>query len=162
MVNEQVMIDTVKRMLEAGIDEPTIITTLTEAGLGQDEALAIIQRVKSPTPLVQQTPQQGTDVQAMRTELQTQAEAQELNQTAIHNKLDLHEDKIDQVLGAVGQVKEAVASVNPPMDTTLSMRISALEQKVAEVNAAATAQLDLLEKILETNRKILTELEAQK
>ena len=44
MINEQVMIDTVARMLEAGIDEPTILSTLVDTGLTQEDAINIVQK----------------------------------------------------------------------------------------------------------------------
>ncbi|VVB75538.1 Uncharacterised protein [uncultured archaeon] len=157
MVDEQIMLDTVKRLFEAGIDEPTVISTLTEAGLTNEQALAVISRAKG-TPV---TAPQQIDVQTMRNEVSAQAAVQEMQQAQIHNRFDIHEQKIDEMSQKVDEVKQAVTSPSP-LDPALSYRLSELEQKVAEVNAATSASLGILKQILETNRKILTELEAKK
>ena len=165
MANEQVMIDTVKRMLEAGIDEPTVVSTLAEAGLSQEDALNFVQKVKVPAPQVQpisQPPVQQSDIQAVRDELNTQADVQDMQHAAVHNKLDIHEQKIDEVSQKIDEVKEAVSSAVSPSDGALSMRISNLEHKLEEVSSVSKANLDLLQKILENNSKILTELESKK
>jgi len=157
MVDEQIMLDTVKRLFEAGIDEPTIISTLTEAGLTNEQAISVISRSKGEATFAPQP----ADIQTIRNEVSTQAATMEMQQNQIHNRFDIHEQKIDEVSQKVDEVKQAVSSP-APADPALSYRLSELEQKVAEVNASASASLDLLKKILETNRKILTELEAQK
>ncbi len=157
MVDEQIMLDTVKRLFEAGIDEPTIVSTLTEAGLTNEQAMGVISRAKG-TPTQSSQP---ADMQTIRNEVSTQAQVQEMQQTQMHNRFDIHEQKIDEMSQKVDEVKQVVSSPSP-VDPALSYRLSELEQKVAEVNAATSASLGLLKQILETNRKILTELEAKK
>jgi len=164
MINEQVMMDTVARMLEAGIDEPTILSTLVDAGLAQEEAIQIVQRVKvpQPQPSQPQVQQSSQDIQIMKNQIETQAQAQELSDTSVHNKLDMHEQKIDDVSKKIDEVKQAVSATPAPQDAILSGRISELELKLEEVSSISKANLDLLKNILETDRKILTELEAKK
>jgi len=164
MINEQVMMDTVARMLEAGIDDPTILSTLVDAGLAQEEASQIIQRVKTPQAQPSGPPaqQSSQDIQIMKNQIETQAQTQELSDTSVHNKLDAHEQKIDDVSKKLDEVKQAFSSAPVPQDTVLSSRISELELKLEEVSSISKATLDLLKKVLETDRKILTELEAKK
>ena len=68
------------------------------------------------------------------------------------------------VVATPEQVEEVKAAVNSPqaIDSALNYRISELEKKLEEVSSVSKASLDLLQKILENNRKILTELEAGK
>jgi len=165
MINEQIMADTVKRMLEAGIDEPTILSTLVDTGLSQEEAVQIVSKVKTPSP--QSAPQsqqvQQQDIALMKSQIQTQAETQELSDTSVHNKLDAHEQKIDDVAKTLNEVKQVVSTApSGTVDSTLSYRISTLEQKVEDVSSTTKATLELMKNVLETNRKILTELEAKK
>lgn len=167
MINEQIMIETVGRMMEAGIDDATVISTLVDTGVTQDEAYAIVQKVKSPkqVPAQAQAPAQpqSQDIQLIKSQIEVQAQSQELNDTSVHNKLDLHEQKIDDVAKKVDEVKSVVSSAqNIPIDAVLSARVSALEGKLEEVNSMTKANYDLLKNILDTNRKILTELEAKK
>jgi uncharacterized protein (DUF111 family) len=157
------MIDTVKRMIEAGIDDATILSTLVDAGLSQEEASQVLEKVKSndssPPKPINEAPQQ--DVQLLRSQVENQAQQQELNETTTQNMLNIHEQKLDDVTKKVNEVKEVVSS-QAKTDPALSMRISNLEQKVEECNASTKACLALLQKVLETDRKILTELEAGK
>jgi len=162
MINEQVMIDTVQRMLDAGIDEPTILSTLVDTGLSQEDATNIISKVKTPkAPLMEEIVQQQ-DVQMLRNVVETQAQEQGLQQTQTQNVLDIHEQKIDDVSKKVDEVKQVIQNQASPQDPGLNYKITNLESKMQEVNANSKANLDLMQKILEINRKILTELEAKK
>ena len=163
MINEQVMTDTVQRMLDAGIDEPTVLSTLVDTGLTQEEATSIIQKVKAPKAQAQsESSIQQQDVQMLKNIVETQAQEQDSQQTTTHNMLNMHEQKIDDMSKKVDEVKQVIQQQASPKDPALSYRISALESKLEEVNAQSKATLDLLQKVLETNRKILTELEAKK
>jgi hypothetical protein len=158
MINEQVLIETVQRMLDAGIDEPTIISTLVDTGISTEDANGIIQKVKTPKAQIQEeVVDQQQNVQILRNVVEAQAQ-----QTVTHNVLDEHGQKLDEMNKKVEEVKQVIQNQASPQDPGLSYRISALEAKLEEVNAASKATLDLLQKILETNRKILTELEAKK
>jgi cytochrome P450 len=166
MINEQVMMDTVQRMLDAGIDEATILSTLVDTGLTQEEANSVMQKVK--TPVVQETLTQqvqaapAEDVQLLRSQVEAQSQQQELHETTTHTMLNMQDQKIDDMTKKVDEVKDVITNQTSAIDPTLSYRLSELERKLEEVNAASKASIDLLTKILENNRKILTELEAKK
>jgi hypothetical protein len=162
------MLDTVTRMLEAGIDDATVISTLVDTGLSQEDSVALVNRVKSskdnpaPTSTPESQPSvESEDIQLMKSQLEVQAQTQEMNDATVHNKLDLHEQKIDEVSKKVDEVKQVMVSSNTS-DPVLSQRVSVMEQKLEEVNSVSKANLDLMKSILEINRKILTELEAKK
>ena len=168
MINEQIMLDTVTRMLEAGIDDATVISTLVDTGLSQEDAVALVGRVKSSKDnpnQITQNPQQNTadsqDIQLMKSQLEVQAQTQELNDATVHNKLDMHEQQLDEVSKKVDEVKQVMVASNQS-DPVLYQRVSAMEQKLEEVNATSKANLDLMKSILEINRQILTNLEAKK
>lgn len=166
MLNEKVMFDTVSRLIEAGIDEATIVSTLADAGLSNEEALAEVAKVKAAKAVSQQNtapPQQAApqDLALLKTQLETQAEQHDLHQLTTSNILDDHEEKIADIASKVEEVKATISSPQTT-DPALSYRISELEKKVEEINAATKACLDVLGKILENNRKILTDLEAEK
>jgi hypothetical protein len=164
MVNEQIMIDTIQRMIEAGIDDPTIISTLTDAGLSQEQCLEIIAKVKQPAlkEEVKETPSPSQDIAALRNAVETQSDAQEIHAATTSTILDEHEQKIQQVSGKIDSMQSSINSTQTKPDATLQYRLSALEQKMEEVNSSSKAQLDLLQKIIDVNRKILTELESKK
>ncbi len=164
MVNEQIMLDTIQRMIEAGIDDPTIISTLTDAGLSQEQCLEIIAKVKQPAPKeeIKETPYPSQDIATLRNAVETQSDAQEMQAATTSTILDEHEQKIQQVSGKIDSMQSAISSTQTKPDATLQYRLSALEQKLEEVNSSSKAQLDLLQKIIDVNRKILTELESKK
>jgi DNA-binding transcriptional MerR regulator len=166
MVNEQIMLDTVQRMIEAGIDDATIIGTLTDAGLTQEQCLQILQKVKEP-PVKEEQVQNNSpsvrEVQELRNVVETQSDAQSMHAEATSTILDNHEQQLAEVSGKINSIQSAISTKqNPKTDSSLAYRLSALEQKLEEVNSACKAQLDLMQKILEVNRKVLTELEAKK
>ncbi len=165
MLNEQVMMDTVSRLIEAGIDDPTIISTLVDAGLTQEEASGVLAKVKQPkqeSAPVEQPMIKPQEVQILKAQVETQAQAQDLHQTMVTSALDDHSAKLDNIAKTVEEVKSTIDTSKAPVDSSLSFRVSEMEKKLEDVNAATKASIDLLQKILENNRKILVELEAKK
>jgi DNA-binding transcriptional MerR regulator len=166
MVNEQIMIDTVSRMIEAGIDDATIISTLTDAGLTQEQCLQIIDKVKQPP--VQEEVQQNTspsiqEVQNLKNVVEAQSDVQSIHAQTTSTILDDHEQQLAEVSDKINSIQSTISSnQSPKTDSSLAYRLSVLEKKLEEVNSISKAQLDLMQKILEANRKILTELEAKK
>ena len=158
------MIDTVRRMLEAGIDDATIISTLSDAGLSNEQALEIISKVKEPPAkeesVVDVSP--SNDISALRNVIEATSTAQDIQSETTSNILNEHENKIHKVDSEIESIKSTISSNKGKEDASLSYRISEFEKKLEEVNSASRAQLDLMKKILEINRKILTELEAKK
>ena len=166
MINEQIMADTVSRLLEAGIDDATIISTLVDAGLTNEDAVSEVQKVKnaksSPSSVqAVDDSENSANISLIKNQIAAQAEAHDLHQTITASAIEEHEDKIANISSQIEQVKANISSP-ASTDATLSYRVSQLELKLEEVNSATKAALDLLQKILETNRKILTDLEAGK
>jgi hypothetical protein len=164
MINEQVMMDTVNRLIEAGIDDATIVSTLIDAGLNREDALAVLQKARapsSPEPASSPAAVPGEDVRILKNEIEVQAEQHDLHQAITQNALDMHEQKLDEVTKQVEEVKQVV-SQTAPTDPGLAFKVSKLEEKLEDVSAVSKANNDLLQKILGANQKILTNLEAKK
>ncbi len=157
--------DTVNRLIEAGIDDPTIISTLVDAGLTAEEANAVLAKSKQPkqeeAPPIQPAVQ-PREVQMLKAQVETTAETQDLHHTMVNNTLDEHSEKLDTIAKSVEEVKTSIEAPKAPIDSSLAFRLSEMETKMEDINAATKASIDLLQKILENNRKILTELEAKK
>ncbi len=175
MLNEQIMIDTINRLLEAGIDEPTVISTLSDAGLSREEAIELIKKVKEKPATdnskkeepnlkedIEPVISNNSEVKVLRNEIEAQAEKHDLHQTTTNSILDDHEERLEEFSRQIDEVKSNIPSVPQGEDSNTSFRLNEIEKKIEDVNAASKASLDLLGKILETNRKILTELEAKK
>ena len=168
MVSEQIGNDTVKRMLASNIDEETIISTLADIGIEDAKAKEIIANVKGGVAPAQEPtgsipPADNTTdqkVETMQNELATQGEKSELHETATHNILNEHGNKLDKMNKKVDDVHKVVSSP-VQTDSSFSVRIAEVEKKLDDVSAQTTALLDLMKKILETDRQILTELKSK-
>ena len=171
MVDEKIINETVKRMLTSNIDEETIVSTLQDIGIEEVRAKEIIAGVVSGSP-VAKAPQSGEVVQTipvantgqkiktMQNELAAQGEKTELHETATHTMLNDHADKLDQMNKKVDEVKKVI-STPTNIDAFLKVKLSELEQKTIDISARTTAMMEIMEKILETNRQILTELKSK-
>lgn len=175
MLNEQIMIDTINRLLDAGIDEPTIVSTLNDAGLSREEAIELIRKVKEKPvgegsageeikakEVDEQLGANNYEIKILRNEMEAQAERHDLHQTTTNSILDDHETRLDEFSKQIDEVKSKIPSIEQEKDSSTSFRLSEIERKLEDINAVSKANFDLLGKILETNRKILTELEAKK
>ena len=98
-------------------------------------------------------------IQAMQNELQTQGEKTELHETLTHNLLNEHAQKLEEVGKKVEEVHKVVSS--PSRDASIQIRLSELEQRTGDISAQTKALASVLKDILETDRKILTELKSK-
>jgi len=168
MINEQIIIDTIKRMVDSGIDDATIVSTLKDIGLSEQDSVQMIAKVKAPSisEETQSASSEGNEnpqMEMMRNEIETQAQKEELQDTATYNMLNMHEQKIDEMSSKVDEVKQVISSVKQtPIDASLFLKVNEIESKVDEINAQVKACFEVMKNILETDRKILVELEAKK
>lgn len=169
MVNEQIIIETVKRMIDSGIDDDTIISTLKDIGLSDEDASGFILKVKNSSnkETVEETEIENESIDSssneiMQNELEAREQKEELNDTTTYNMLNMHEQKIDEVASKIDEVKQAVSSSKPLVDASITTKLTELEVKIDDVSAQTKAILDVVKNILETDRKILTELESKK
>jgi DNA repair ATPase RecN len=166
LVNQAIVNDTVKKMLESGIDEPTIVATLQDIGLSEDEAKTIIQRLSAPAPKPQVSPeaqQAVNEVRQMKENILTQNEKQEAHETETYSKLSEQAEKIDSVERKIGEVHEAVRQM--PLngkDSEMPRRFTEIHTRLDEIMADTKATREIMEKVIEINRKILTELESKR
>jgi hypothetical protein len=167
MVSEQIVNDTVKRMLASNIDEETIVSTLADIGIDSVRAKEIVANVRNgvasvqePTktiPPVDNTTEQK--VETMQNELAAQGEKTELHETATHTMLNDHAEKLDVMNKKVDEVHKVVSSGD--IDASIKVRLEEIEKKTAEINAQTTAMMEVMKKILEANRNLLTEIKSK-
>ncbi|MDD5163859.1 MAG: hypothetical protein PHD95_06685 [Candidatus ainarchaeum sp.] len=156
-VNEEVVVSTVKRMVDSGIEDKVIVKTLEDIGLGENEIRQYLLQVKG-VPAQKETSHSQFPDDAQAT--------QELLHTVTHNTLDEHSEKIDSLHQSVSGLHEKIdaISVGPSNQdlasqlALLNQKIFDLEKQVSDLKAMASASKSLLEKILEANRKIVEKL----
>jgi len=171
MVNEQIVNDTVKRMLASNIDEETIVSTLADIGIDEATAKEIVVRVASNSPQAQQSqaasnqnydPRQDTDkkIASMQNEMQAQGEKTELHETATHTMLNDHAEKLDAMNRKVDEVHKVVSTPSN-IDSSLKIRLEEIEKKTDDISAKVTALMEIMKKILDANRELLTEIKSK-
>ena len=173
MVSEQIISDTIKRMLSAGVEKATIISTLKDIGLSEVEATELVnkQEASAATPTTAQGADQSTaspdlkssfdQLKTMKNELETQSTVKELHDTTTHNMLNEHSQKIEDVGKKLDEVKTELQK-KPAPQVTQKVDNTSLEGRLTEIEAKVDATMKLMKDILDVNRKTLTAIESKK
>ena len=168
MVNEAVVKETIQRMFDSGIDEQTILSTLKDIGLEDSVARNFIAQQKNAGTATEEkddinaNDEDTNDLKAMRDELESQSQNKELHDTTMHNMLNEHANKLDEVASSIGEIKRTVNDSTSMSGLAMhGVKLSNLEERLDEIDAKVTALLDVMKKILEVNRKTLTELQSK-
>jgi len=193
MVSNEVVLQTVKRMISSGVDDNTIKITLAGISLSGAEIESVLAEAKGITV---QPPAQPQKAPATQEDLQEQdaaddgaddisgeegeedyaegdlsedakdaSDEQFASHAATHTMLEEHAGKIDDVQQGIAELHEKIDSapkITPQAVAqleALDKRISSLEKEVGETKANTIALQGILQKILETDRKTLLELQ---
>ncbi len=164
MVDEKIINETIQRMLDAGIDDATIVSTLKDIGMSEAQARQQIDGVKKSgeeSDYEEEAELNDDDkLGSMRSELENQSKKSELHETTTHNMLNLHEQKLDDVNKKMDEVRQAM--LNSREREPVEINDNSLDEKLSELSAQQNALQKLMKDILEVNRRILTELESKK
>lgn len=182
MVKREVVLETIKKMHDSGIEQTVIENTLKNIGLSDDEIssyMAEITDEKTPKPrtvpaiVVTEDVPENDDIEKIATRtaekvkehIAEKADADELRETTAHAALIEHKDKLDEVHSSVNNLHTKVDSFAvPDADAllievkNLAQRISTFEKKLSDIKAMTSATKSIMEKILDTDRNILTKL----
>ncbi|MDD3159965.1 MAG: hypothetical protein PHQ98_03290 [Candidatus ainarchaeum sp.] len=170
-MDEQLINETVKRMIDSGIEDDTIVSTLTDIGISENEAKNIIEKNKSVPETVSQntiedntpSPEMNSKIENLQNQIHAQNQINQMNIDSTDNAINLHSQKLDEAIKKVDNVKNAVSTeLNQNINVSLKFRLDEMDKKMGEINAGVNANLELMKKILETNRAILTDLEMKK
>ena len=187
MVSNDVVMNTVKRMLSSGVDDDTIRMTLKGINLKDTEIDNFINEAKGvsseksseasspavpePEEHLEEADIEEAEEESERTpadvkkELEAVSQEQAAQHTTTHQLLDEHKDKIDTVEKNVTGLHKKIDSTPKLSPETiakidvLDTRMSALEKEISETKANTIALQELMKKILETNKKTLIKLE---
>ncbi|MEM4363653.1 MAG: hypothetical protein QXU92_02795 [Candidatus Diapherotrites archaeon] len=175
-----IVVETVKRMISTGVDDETIRATLKSIDLSNEEIETIIENAKTdqvpkekkeePTKESEEPEEIEEEMphEEIKKEIKSVAEEQLAAHTTTHNILEEHQEKLGEVHKSVSEISEKIENI-PKIDpetiaklSALDYRISELEKEINETKAIVNATQSLLQKILETNREILLELQKKK
>jgi hypothetical protein len=167
MVDEKIVEDTIQRMLDAEIDDSTIVSTLKDIGMSEEQARAKIEEVKgfgNEEDEGEEDSELGNNehINKIKDEVKSQADKSELHETTTHNMLNEHGQKIDGVSKGIEDVKKSVGEATKTFTSSSGItKLSEIEEKLNDVSAQQKALTKLLEDILEVNRKILNDLDSK-
>lgn len=194
MVSNDVVMQTVKRMISSGVDDGTIRMTLKGIGLSDAEIDSVLSQAKgirqdvSPAEnaagedeeaagsgeeyndeaVDEADEDSGEDESGLKDEIHASSEEQSAAHAATQGMLDEHGQQLGEISRNISGLHEKVDSAPALSPETigkinaLDSRISSLERLVSETKGNTEALKELLQKILETNRKALLELERKK
>jgi uncharacterized coiled-coil DUF342 family protein len=157
MVSEEVVASTIKKMVDSGIEDDVIVKTLKDIGLGESEIKQYLAQAKGVL---------GQKEISHAKNSEDAYATQELLHTITHNKLEEHSGKIDEMHQDVSKLHEKIDALSgEPSNQSLASQLALLNQKifdlekqVSDLKAMVSASKSLLEKILETNRKIVEKI----
>lgn len=171
MVNREVVLETIIKMHNNGIEDSVIKATLEDIGLKDDEIAQYMAEVSSPLPQKNAAEDEQHEKIAQRTadkikfQIGEEREERELKETTHQNILDDHHQHLENVEQKMGELHQKVEAVSTPANKDLGNQIAVLEQringldtKLSDLKAISAATKDLMEKVLEVNRKILNKL----
>ena len=160
MVEKEELIATIREMLSAGVDENSIVESLKDIGLEEDKIKEAIEEAKKSTA---ETKEKTAEVVASKTaeeikkHVDAHTEALALRELATHATLQEQKEKLDELSKKFSDLHKKV-TVPRTDNRELTKKIAELEQEIKEVKAVSIATKELMEKILETTRKILSKL----
>ncbi len=162
MVDKEIVLDTVRKMYESGIDDGVVEQTLKDIGLGPEEIRQYIAEAKGVSgdvePVSKPEPKPLVQRQVAATEHSDQAA---LHQTT-HIALEEQSAKTAELLGKIEAMEKRLqggqATGAEPLSAVVNQRLAGLESQLRDLKAELGATRAIMEKILETDRKVLTRL----
>ncbi|MDD4251329.1 MAG: hypothetical protein PHX27_04025 [Candidatus ainarchaeum sp.] len=176
MVNDEIIDSTILRMLDAEIDDSTIISTLTDVGMSENDSRDRINKLRDSKnselnkKINLEKDSSDEDVDSSNNEnnysneylssdsnMDDDSDAKELGEITDQNDRNFNDDKIKEVDEKIEDLKKTVINtkVAPVND-------SKLNEKLSDLSAQNNALMRIMKDVLEVNRKILTELESKK
>lgn len=187
MVSREVVLDTVKKMLSQGIEESVVESTLADIGMGLAEINEVMAEAKGIKPRLQAQKQETKNAAGARSASEEGKEAEEelegtgeeeaearnenpaidqgLVNSSVHVAVETQGKQLEGINQNVSQLHEKLDSYSQASAEQISMRLTAIEKKIDELSASVSdsralnsALQDLMQKILDANRRMLAEL----
>lgn len=195
MVDKKVVVKTIKKMLDSGIEDDVIQSTLSDLGLTESEAEELLasakgksvsseektaetddsveegieEAIESDESDADESSGQNYDIDSVikktsdriKSHLAEKEQSDELKEQSTHLKLDEHDEKLDEIHSKIDLMHEKLDSSSAFFE--LNKKVSSIEKSISEIKsdlkdskAQINAVHDIMKKILETERKLLT------
>lgn len=161
MVNKEIVLDTIKKMYDSGIDDEVVEQTLRDIGLNAVEIKDYIAEAKGTAAEADEpVPERKPLDERM------QAAAEEPDHIAMHTTthiaLDGQAEHLEKLLEKMESIENRLESQKPSSApesfAAANQRMAEMEKQLREIKAELSATKTIMEKILETDRKVLTKL----
>ena len=148
MVNEEMVLDSVKKMKSSGLSSAIISSTLSDFGLSPEEIRAYLLKAGFSLSGSEKKEEDLHDKIAEKTAEKIKSHLmdhevhrmneQELRDLATHSMMDEHREKLDLAHGKMNSIED---------------KIKHMEKNISNLEGKLDAQTDLLKKILEHLKK---------
>ncbi|MFH0954786.1 MAG: hypothetical protein V1777_01670 [Candidatus Micrarchaeota archaeon] len=185
MVDREVVLSTIRKMLDAGLNDQVITTTLSDVGLTPAEIKSYLGEAKKPVdsrqarasvePVVSaessldSSASSDSDSSVSDSVQNPLAEENELLHETTHLSLAENQEVLQELTDRLSRIESLLAALSKIPVSELNIKIGSLDKKIsdnireiADVKAQTSALLEILEKILETDRNTLLELQKKK
>ena len=179
MVRKEIVLETVKKMIDSGLDDATISDTLKDIGLSDAEIKQYLSEVKgnidsetsNEEAEIEENPEHEVIAEKTAQKIKEHLDESHEEIAAQHSitqaSLEGHAEAINAVQENVSELHEKINQFAGGTTSQellskmieLNARISTLEKQLSEIKALNSATKSLLEKIFETDRSVLSELE---
>lgn len=175
MVDKAVVLQTIRKMYESGIEDSVVRQTLADIGLGEAEIKELMSAAKAGGRAAESegaeeaVPAYSPARPDLREQLAQQHATQEAMHTTTHAAMEGHATKLDELGEKIGGVEESLGKIHglteSPSNRDLveliavtNQKLALLEKQVSDLKALTKALQSVMEKILETDRSILGKL----
>lgn len=164
MVDKEIVLETVRKMYESGIEDDVVEQTLRDIGLASDEIKQYIGEAKgivSPREHSREAVAKSLDERKKAAE---EKPDQAALHTATHVALEGQSLKMAVLLEKIEKIEKSLQKQSPKgqkvsgSSAAVNQRLGAIEKQVTEIKAELSATKSIMEKILETDRKVLNRL----
>jgi len=163
MVDKEIVLETIKKMYESGIDDSVVVQTLKDIGLKPDEIQLYIDEVKGGSATVEAEP--AAEPESKPLEARMAAAEEKVDHGALHTTthvaLEEQSAKTAELLEKIDLLESKLAAKGKGPDSdqiATNQRLGTIEKKISDIKAEVEATRSIMEKILETDRKVLNKL----
>lgn len=161
MVDKKIVLDTVRKMYESGIDDSVVEQTLKDIGLSQPEIGQYIAEAKGDSGTASPQKPEPKPLEQRKQAAEEKSDEAALHQTT-HIALEEQANKSSEILSRLQAIEEklqaAPSAASEPISASVNQRLAGIEKQLRDLKAELDATRSVMEKVLETDRKVLGKL----
>ncbi len=159
VVDKEIVLDTIKKMYQSGIDDDVVKQTLKDIGLNEGEIIQYIAKAKGIQVQASRPEPKPLEARKIATEEKPEHVAMH---TTTHVALEAQSAKTDELLAKISTLEKQVQNKSRSEPSTdliaINQRLAVIEKDLKKLKAELGATKSIMEKILETDRKVLGKL----